>query len=311
MIDIPNQDRNQNSFNARFKECDFAWNTGSDRLSGKFFYLPFRDEELTKSEFIDYLVAEAINYAVSYTRREEKHSLSTPSSLSSLIALKKEVKNLFVNTKTAGEFGELIIYLILRDCFDAPQLVTKMSLKTSGGVAYHGADGLHVSISGENLLLYFAESKVHDDENPNAAIKAAIKSAKTITNNEVIKNKTDGARDFEINLIDRHFSLPKCSEETKKQILKFLNPLEPEINNLKFISPCFVGFNHSFYKKMNGQTNLEELFLTEYRTTIENAAETFRQEIVDQELSHKNFIFLLMPFDSIVDLRKAFLEKLS
>jgi hypothetical protein len=201
--------------------------------------------------------------------------------------------------------------LILRDCFDAPQLVTKMSLKTSGGIPYHGADGLHVGVSGENLLLYFSESKVHHDENPNAAIKEAIKSAKTIANNEIIKNKTDGAKDFEINLIDRHFSLPKCSEEIKKQILKFLNPLEPQSNNLKFISTCFVGFNHGFYQKMSGQNNLEELFLTEYRETIKAAAETFRQEIIDQELSNKNFIFLLMPFDSIIGLREAFLEKLS
>ncbi len=62
---------------------------------------------------------------------------------------------------------------------------------------------------------------------------------------------------------------------------------------------------------MNGQNNLEELFLTEYQETIKDAAETFRKEIVDQNLSHKNFIFLLMPFDSIIDLRKAFLGKLS
>ncbi len=217
MINIPNQDSNKNSFNARFKECDFSWNTGNERLSGKFFYLPFRDGELTKDEFVDYLVAEAIKYAVSYKRREEKFNLSTPSNPSPIIDLRKEVKTLFSDTETAGEFGELIIYLILRDCFDAPQVVTKMSLKTTG-IPYHGADGLHIGINGENLLLYFAESKVHHSESPNAAIKKAIDSAKTISNNEITKSKSDGARNFEINLIDRHFTLPNCSEEVRQQI---------------------------------------------------------------------------------------------
>ena len=165
-----NIDSNIESFKARFKECDFSWDTGTERLKGHFFYLPYRDGELTTNEFIDYLIQETVKYTISFDRRKEKFEKSSPVDLSSLMALKTEIKSLFSNTKTSGDFGELIIYIILRDFFNAPQIANKMTLKTSSNVAYFGAAGLHLGLEQETLLFYLAESKLKDESTPTRKI---------------------------------------------------------------------------------------------------------------------------------------------
>jgi hypothetical protein len=63
--------------------------------------------------------------------------------------------------KTRGEFGELILHLLLRDFCDSIPLVSKIYFKDSHNVPAHGFDGVHVTTSDRKLWL--GESKLYLD----------------------------------------------------------------------------------------------------------------------------------------------------
>jgi hypothetical protein len=307
---VPNLDRGIDSFNARIKRHEFNWASGTERLKGDFFYLPFRDKRLTTDEFIKYIVGEAINYALPYSQRKEATAQTTPRDFTAVNNLKQQMKDLFTaNTGTSGEFGELIMYIILRDFLNAPQIVNKMALKTSGNMPVHGSDGVHIGFDGKTMIFYYGESKVYSQNTPTTAIEDALESSKKLLTNAPLPNGAK-AKDFEVDLISRHFSLPECDDEQKKAILAYLNPLATQYNDSKDVAVCFIGFDLAFYKKLDSSTDVEALFSSEYETRIKAAIKTFSDKVSEKKLHDFNFHFLLLPFKSITDFRKEFLEKL-
>lgn len=309
LVSFQNLDSNKTAFQARIKRCDFTWKSGSERLKGDFFYLPFRNGNITTDYFLKFLITEIIKYALPYKDRAKALQHMSPSNLSHIIELKEQAKSFFLCSDTASEFGELILYIILRDFFDAPQVANKMVLKTSGNMPIHGSDGLHVKFDNDIMTLYHGESKMYADTSPNAAITSAISSSKDFLLNTKTKNGSN-ARDFEIQLIDRHFSLPGCSEEQKAAIMAYFNPLKPQSNNSKDVAVCLVGFDMNFYKQAKGAHDIETLFLTEYKDKITAAAEHFKNTVRNEKLENYNFHFLLLPFDSLSDFRDKFLKAL-
>lgn len=309
-MDIPNIDKHESSFNARFKKHKLEYTSENNRQKGYFFYLPFRDGEVTTNEFLNYLIAETIHYAISYDKREKFCDNLTPENMSEYMSLRKEIKSLFTHTSRSGDFGELIIYLILRDFFNAPQIVNKLKLKTAGNVPYHGADGLHIKFEGDNLLLFFAESKLEAVDKTDNQIQKACDSTKSIISNEQVPNQTIGKRDFEINLINNHFELPNITELQKEKILNYLNPLKQESNDCKYASACLIGFNFKFYTEIKEKNNIEEIFLENYQKIIDSFIRSIKSNVSNCGIQDKNLIFILLPFESIIDFRKRFLELL-
>lgn len=309
LVNFQNLDSNKVAFQARIKHCDFTWKSGSDRLKGDFFYLPFRDGNITTENFLKFLITEIINYALPYKDRAKACQNMSPNNLSHVIALKEQAKSFFLCADNASEFGELILYIILRDFFDAPQIANKMVLKTSGNMPFHGSDGLHVKFDNDIMTLYHGESKMYSGTSPNAAIVKSILDSKDFLLNTKTKNGSN-TRDFEIRLIDRHFSLPGCSEEQKAAIMAYFNPLKPQSNKSKDVAVCLVGFDMDFYKQTANTKNIENLFLTEYKNKIAAAAEHFKSTVQNERLENYNFHFLLLPFESLADFRDKFLKVL-
>lgn len=309
LVNFQNLDSNKTAFQARMKRHNFTWESGSDRLKGDFFYLPFRDGNITTEDFLKFLVSEVMNYALPYKDRSKTYQNASPNTLSHITELKEQAKSLFLCSDNASEFGELILYIILRDFFDAPQVANKMVLKTSGNMPVHGSDGLHVKFDNDVMTLYHGESKMYANTSPNAAIANAILSSKDFLLNTKTKNGSN-TRDFEIQLIDRHFSLPGCSEEQKDAIMAYFNPLKPQSNKSKDVAVCLVGFDMTFYKKAENTQNIESLFLIEYNDKIIAATEHFKNTVQNEKLENYNFHFLLLPFESLADFRDKFLKAL-
>lgn len=64
-----------------------------------------------------------------------------------------------------GEFGELILHLLLRDYFGSIPLVSKIYFKDSPNVPAHGFDGVHIVVTEKEKQLWLGESKLYDDGN--------------------------------------------------------------------------------------------------------------------------------------------------
>jgi hypothetical protein len=62
-----------------------------------------------------------------------------------------------------GEFGEIVLHLLLRDCHGTIPLISKIYFKDSVNVAVHGFDGVHVTNSNGKKILWLGESKFYKD----------------------------------------------------------------------------------------------------------------------------------------------------
>jgi hypothetical protein len=65
-------------------------------------------------------------------------------------------------SKPVTASGELLLFLLMERLLGLPQLLAKMSLKTSGNVHVHGSDGVHASLGDDGILdVYWGESKLY------------------------------------------------------------------------------------------------------------------------------------------------------
>jgi hypothetical protein len=62
-----------------------------------------------------------------------------------------------------GEFGELILHLLLRDFHNTIPLISKIYFKDSPDVPAHGFDGVQITINDKEKKLWLGESKLYKD----------------------------------------------------------------------------------------------------------------------------------------------------
>lgn len=67
--------------------------------------------------------------------------------------------------KRRGEFGELILHLLLRDFCGSVPLLSKIYFKDAHNAAVHGFDGVHVVLKGKRKELWLGESKMYTNGN--------------------------------------------------------------------------------------------------------------------------------------------------
>ena len=79
--------------------------------------------------------------------------------------LKEAAETVYTTEKyqRRGEFGELILHLLLRDFCKTIPLVSKIYFKDSHNVTIHGFDGVQVTIEKEEKKLWLGESKLYID----------------------------------------------------------------------------------------------------------------------------------------------------
>lgn len=88
--------------------------------------------------------------------------------------------------ETRGEFGELILHLLLRDFCNTVPLVSKIYFKDAYNVTVHGFDGVHATTNGSKKL-WLGESKLYNDGE--AAVSDLARDVVNHVNNEYIKKE--------------------------------------------------------------------------------------------------------------------------
>ncbi len=63
--------------------------------------------------------------------------------------------------KRRGEFGELILHLLLRDFCNSIPLISTIFFRDAPNIPAHGFDGVHVTINGNENKLWLGESKLY------------------------------------------------------------------------------------------------------------------------------------------------------
>lgn len=147
---------------------------GSDSPVTTIIFPGFKEDSPDIEALAEFLWLQAINYVIPLRKRKQAGldtiNSSTGGDLSGIVRLQKATKNTFVEfnkkyPQRASEIGELLAYLIALEFLNAPQIASKMALKTSGNMLVHGLDGIHASFNNGIMTLYFLEAKLSGSAN--------------------------------------------------------------------------------------------------------------------------------------------------
>jgi hypothetical protein len=273
------------------REVDIAYKFGGQCVETLLVYLPCKDGVCDHSDFF-LLIKQIImtNFVFSFTEIEKKLSIKSDKSAEELF--KKAVRK--ISTHTAkGELGELILFTLLEVYFNAPKLLSKISLKTSRQVAAFGADAVHAQYVDGTLRLYLGESKLRK-----SFTEAASSAAKSISN-------FMGKYHAEFDLIDSYIDFPEMDTEMRAELIDLLDPFSENNKNIPEIlhAPCFIGFvDPSVF------SDDEENYIKQYKKVAKEHIGDFYTKLQNKDININKTALFLLPFSSLDDLVKEFIS---
>ena len=209
------------------------------------------------------------------------------------LAAKQELDNSAY--KNRGEFGELILHLLLRDFKGTIPLISKVYFKDASGVPAHGFDTVHVSPN--ERVLWLGESKFYSDG------KQGIK-----------KLLEDLNAHFKKEYLEEQFIIIKknleCNKIPQRQYwineLANCNKLCDRLNMINI--PMLCAYENDIYTKYKDLTDTKAVEYHELN--IRELKQYFDDENNHPLKSRLNIILLLLPVKDKKELIKLLHEKL-
>lgn len=246
----------------------------------------------------DVLYTYIIDYCLSSKNTEEAITNSQ------YALLVREARSLFrrpdistgVDDKS-GEAGEILLFFLLEAVLGAPQIVSKMELKTNHKDEVKGSDGIHARWNSDlNLVdFYFGEAKLY--QNVKQALKSALASVSGFHD--------IGMAQHEFCMVTKHF---KYADEKIKEEIKSLFVNNNPGPNVRVNHAILIGFDYDGYKNHVDQVMLDDnaRFKDRYLSDIEKVIHHLREELVKFDKKSLVFEIFFLPFPSVKDFRNAF-----
>lgn len=217
-----------------------------------------------------------------------------------------KAENLFTDLNKTGEGGEILLYILTQDILKLPQLISKMSLKTSPKMHYHGADGIHFqydSITG-NLELYWAEAKMYQDLN--AAMVSCFDSLKGFL---LDPKGCKSTQERDIDLITSNIHQNINNEAIEDILVEYFDKDKEQSNHLVYKGVCFIGFDYDKYPSNTDITkttaDIKNAILVEYDKWHNSVGDKIKEHM---NLDKKEIHVFLMPFPSVDEFRQYYLQ---
>lgn len=248
---------------------------------------------LQESKLATYLADLVTDYCIPRERRVAAYAeMATTGSSVAFNELRREAIELFVDSETSGEAGELLLYLLTERVLGAPQILSKMSLKTAKAMHYHGADGVHARKTEGGLALYWGESKVH--ANRTAAIRDCLNSVSAFLTDP---DRKTAARD--LGLVRDNLDVE--GQELRNEVVRFFIQKNPEWNRLEMRATCLIGFDLDSYPAYVDSAEIIEG--EEILDSIEDWAIHLDENIRSRHLEKFDIDFFMVPFRSVSEFR--------
>ena len=248
-----------------------------------------------------------VDYAIPRTEIEKAKELDREdNSTIHISALVRKSRKLFTQLKKTGEGGEMLLYLLIQSVLRLPQVISKMSLKTSGQLHYQGADAIHMGYDSatQKLQLYWGESKLY--QSLDQAITSCFTSLAPYMTGQGGMNDP---RERDMQLIMTNLDL--ANPDLEKALLNYLDPNHPSFNSLEYRGACLIGFDISAYCSVPFEKT-QEIVMGEVENLMTNWLGKINAGInKHQHLNKFTLEVFLVPFPSVQDFRDKFLEAIS
>jgi len=240
-----------------------------------------------------------IDYCIAARNRPE--ALTTRQST----RLTKQARELFRHPDVSdespdktGEAGELLLYFLMEAVLNAPQVVSKMELKTNHKDEVKGSDGIHARFDPEDGVVdfFFGESKLYTESS--AAIAEAIKSVDQFHEIEMYQH--------EFTMVTKHFKY--SDEETKNAIASLIISGEPG-PNVRVNHACLIGYDFKGFSGLPYQEEHETLvqeFVSRFLEDGERLTALLQDKFEKFDKKYLCFEIFFIPFPSVSEFRNAF-----
>lgn len=213
--------------------------------------------------------------------------------------LYREAKRTFAKAQPlTGEGSELLLFSFLENLLKVPQIMTKMSLKTSENVHVHGADAVHAMlVENGNLALYWGEAKMHDKIG--GAIQSCFNSIEPYLrmDREVIR------RDL---FLLNHF-MDAADDAVKLRLLKFFDQSSKDSIRVEARGACVIGFNLTDYPKLPHDLHLVQAVIDE---RLREWSKKIMTQLKSKSIEHIEIEVFLVPVPSAQVFRNTILSTL-
>ena len=269
----------------------------------RFHYLRFDGNKKPMVKALaDTLYAYIIDYCLSAKNRTEILTAKQSALLT------KEARSLFRHPEISddspdktGEAGETLLYFLMEAVLRAPQIVSKMELKTNHKDEVKGSDGIHARWNQELGVVdfYFGESKLY--KKVADAISSALKSVNDFHDIKMYEH--------EFNMVTKHFKY--ADELVKHEISQLFINGNPG-PNVRINHACLIGYDYKGYDKCFSEPHcsLVSGFEKELLSDAEILVSHLQGKLDKFEKKHLVFDVFFLPLPSVVEFRNAFNEAL-
>lgn len=223
--------------------------------------------------------------------------------------LVKNARQLFVHPEATeddpdqtGEAGEILLYFLVESVLGAPQMVSKMELKTNQNKEINGSDGIHFKWDDQDGIvdIYFGEAKIHQELS--GALGSAFKSINDFHDNDMSSH--------EFLMATKHFKY--ADEKIKEEIERLIVRGRPS-TNVRVNHACLIGYNWNDYAELvrKSPQNILDEFLELYRADAQRVVKLLNNRFDQFDKKHLRFDFFFIPFVRVQDFRDAFNKALN
>jgi len=266
------------------------------------------NNNLRVEDLIDFIDLKIIDYAIPKKKIDEAIEYANKTkSVSKIDALRKQARELFTDLKKTGEGGELLLYILTIEILKLPQLISKMSLKTSGQLHYQGSDGIHAKFDNvdKTLNLYWGESKMY--KNVTTAFNKCFESLNGFLLDPIKHNST---QERDLVLITDNINMNVNNPEFEDLIVEYFNKDSEFSNQLVYKGICFIGYSTDAYKGLGESKTIDQI-KEEIQNSLEDHYKSISKYIKKHpKLDSKEIHVFLMPFPSVDEFRKYYLKTL-
>ncbi|WP_158745254.1 DUF1837 domain-containing protein [Acidisphaera sp. L21] len=252
----------------------------------------------------EFIRTAVIDYAIPHEARQRARERDNrEGGFAATVELYHRALGTFTDLKTSGEGGELLLYLLAERFLGLPQILCKMSLKTSAQVHYHGADGVYADVDEDGILnLYWGESKIHSDAAK--AIRECLSSLKPFLDEE---EGEAAKRERDLVLLSERADLGK--PELNASLRRFFDQTDPLVKRKRYRAVALVGFDSDSYPAADGKCGANDI-VDASRETLKQWSKNVGNRLALEQLTDCRIEFLCLPLPDADAFRSAVLASL-
>ncbi|MCM2348640.1 MAG: DUF1837 domain-containing protein [Bacteriovoracaceae bacterium] len=268
--------------------------------SKKFFFTSIDEKELLGispgyegGSFRDKGLAELMfnalpDFALDY---KELKNLSTSNVME---RLRKAVKTIYSTGKfkSRGEFGELLLHVVMRDFYGSVPAISKIYYKTSANETVKGFDAVHVVPQGEDLNLWVGETKFYSSISN--AISDVVEELRAHVKPDYLRS--------EFILINGKIEESWPFSGKLKSLIDSKTSLDEVFN--KLVIPVLLTYDSDATKN---NTVLNEKFKQEIKEEIKKYGDNFRSKDLPKNIE---IVLILVPLHTKKNLAEVLHAKL-